>query len=81
MDKYTVITGASSGIGYAAAKTFAKRGKNLFLIARRLEQLEQLKLEISKISNVKVNIITADLSIAKNIYDVYSKLKSYFVET
>lgn len=81
MDKYTVITGASSGIGYAAAKAFAKRGKNLILIARRLEQLERLKSEISEISNVKVNIISADLSIIENVYDVYSKLRQYFVET
>ena len=27
--KYTVITGASSGIGYEAALAFAARGKNL----------------------------------------------------
>ena len=80
MDKYTVITGASSGIGYAAAKAFAKCGKNLILIARRLEQLERLKSEISEISNVKVNIISADLSIIENVYDVYSKLRQYFVE-
>ena len=30
--KYTVITGASSGIGYAAALAFASRGKNLVLV-------------------------------------------------
>lgn len=41
--KYTVITGASSGIGYEAAKAFAKRGKNLIIIARRREKLEELK--------------------------------------
>lgn len=81
MDKYTVITGASSGIGYAAAKAFARRGKNLILIARRLEQLEQLKSDIGKTSDVKVVIITADLSITENVYDVYSKLNQYFVET
>lgn len=81
MDKYTVITGASSGIGYAAAKAFAKRGKNLILIARRSERLEQLKSEISEISDVKVVIITADLSITENVYNVYSKLKQYFIET
>ena len=81
MDKYTVITGASSGIGYAAAKVFARRGKNLILIARRSEQLEQLRSEISEIFDVKVVTITADLSVIENVYDVYSKLKPYFAET
>ncbi len=41
--KYTVITGASSGIGYQTALAFAERGKNLILAARREEKLEELK--------------------------------------
>jgi len=45
--KFTVITGASSGIGYATAIAFAKRGKNLIVIARRQEPLEKLKQEIA----------------------------------
>lgn len=36
-NKYTVITGASSGIGYETAKAFASRGKNVIIIARRKE--------------------------------------------
>ena len=32
--RYTVITGASSGIGYETAKVFAGRGSNLILVAR-----------------------------------------------
>ncbi|MCZ6914366.1 MAG: SDR family NAD(P)-dependent oxidoreductase [Rickettsia endosymbiont of Ixodes persulcatus] len=35
--KYTVITGASSGIGYETALAFATRGKNLIIAARRTE--------------------------------------------
>ena len=46
--KYTVITGASSGIGYEAAKAFAGRGKNLVIAARRRDNLEMLKKEILK---------------------------------
>ncbi len=37
--KYTVITGASSGIGYATALEFAKRGSNLVIVARREKEL------------------------------------------
>ncbi|RPK05429.1 hypothetical protein BSBH6_02131 [Bacillus subtilis] len=40
--KYTVITGASSGIGYETVLAFAKRWKNLILAARREDKLEEL---------------------------------------
>ena len=44
--KYTVITEASSGIGYETAKAFAGREKNLVITAKRRENLEMLKKEI-----------------------------------
>lgn len=41
-----VITGASAGIGAAAAHRFAKEGCRIVLLARRLDRLEQLQKEL-----------------------------------
>ena len=45
-NKYTLITGASSGIGYESAKLFASKGKNLIIVARTKNNLIELKTEI-----------------------------------
>lgn len=80
-NSYIVITGASSGIGYAAAKAFAQRNKNLIIIARRQTNLNHLKQEILH-TNPLLDVIikTADLSIIKNVYQTYSALKGYHIE-
>jgi len=41
--KTVVITGASSGIGEAAAVALAKRGATVCLVARRVEELERVR--------------------------------------
>ena len=80
--KYTVITGASSGIGYETAKAFASRGKNVIIIARRLEKLHELKEDISrKFPVAEVVIKAADLTKSQNVYQLYEELKSYDLET
>lgn len=80
--KYTVITGASSGIGYSTAQAFAKRGKNLILVARRKEQLENLQKNLLA-TNPQLDVVIKvyDLSILKNVYELYESLASYKIET
>lgn len=46
--KTVFITGASSGIGRALSLEFAGRGYDLFLAARRLDALEEVKAEIAR---------------------------------
>ncbi|OMF11544.1 oxidoreductase [Paenibacillus amylolyticus] len=80
--KYTVITGASSGIGYETALAFAARGKNLILVARRLDKLEELKSTIQSIDpKVTVIVHTSDLSVTAEAYALYNDLKEYEIET
>lgn len=47
LDKTIIITGASSGIGAAAARLFASEGANVVLAARRSDDLKLLAGEIS----------------------------------
>ncbi|MBE9605764.1 SDR family oxidoreductase [Acetobacteraceae bacterium H6797] len=47
-DKVIIITGASSGIGEAAAKLLASKGAKVVLGARRTDKLEQIVDEIQK---------------------------------
>lgn len=82
MKKYVVITGASSGIGYATAKQFAKRKKNLILIARRVANLVKLKNDIEKeVPEVEVLIKAIDLTKINRLEKLFSELDLYFIET
>ena len=66
-----LITGASSGIGRDMARILAKRGYDLILVARRKERLLELKKEL----NTNITVIAMDLSVVKNNYKLYEKVK------
>jgi NAD(P)-dependent dehydrogenase (short-subunit alcohol dehydrogenase family) len=60
--KLVVITGATSGIGYAVARKFASKGADLICINRNKERSEALKHEIESVYKVKCDYILADFS-------------------
>src|SRR4051812_15502191 len=58
-----LITGASSGIGWALARAFATEGAQLVLLARRLERLEALAESIAASGAPAPIAIKCDLSV------------------
>ena len=48
--KVVLLTGASSGIGYAIGKLFAEKGAVVYAMARRAEKLEDLKKDAEGLS-------------------------------
>ena len=51
--KTVLITGASQGIGAAAAKTFMQAGANVMMTARNLDKLEKIKKEYIEIQVIR----------------------------
>lgn len=72
--KLVVISGATSGIGYAVAKKYASMGANILCINRNLQKSEQLKKEIESQYAVSCNFLIADLSSLEETHRVASQL-------
>ena len=64
--RVAVISGASSGLGKQMAKGFAKQGANLVLLARRIERLDEYKVELEE-CGVKVLTIKCDVTSSEDI--------------
>ena len=64
-DKVAVVTGASSGIGYATALALAKAGAKVAAGARRVDKLELLQKEIQK-SDGQILIEKLDVKIKED---------------
>ena len=64
--RVAVITGASSGLGKQMAKGFAEAGADLVILARRIERLEKLKVELEQ-KGVKVLPIKCDVTSTEDI--------------
>jgi len=73
MSAYTLITGASGGIGYEFAKVFASHGHSLVLVARSKDALEKLASEIRASNKVSVEVIAMDLSKDESPQELFQK--------
>ena len=80
-ENYSLITGASSGIGLEISKYLASKKHNLILTARNEKRLKDISKKLSNNFKIKCDYISCDLSMIespKEIYD-YCKSKKYNV--
>jgi len=77
--KIVIVTGASSGIGEATAREFAREGAKVVLAARRVDRLESLAKEIAAMgTGAEALVVQADLSKLEDIQSLIAKTLEKF---
>lgn len=76
---YTIITGASQGLGKALAYECASRGMNLVLISLPNEGLYNLQKEIISTYHVSVRVFEADLTVRTSINRLVLQLQNFSI--
>lgn len=72
-----LITGASAGLGRGMAREFARKGRNLALCARRLDQLQELRAELLLINpNIRVCVAALDVGEHDRVFEVFRSFQS-----
>ncbi|MCE5347481.1 MAG: SDR family oxidoreductase [Bacteroidales bacterium] len=76
-DKVVIVTGASSGIGEATAREFARNGSKVVLAARSEGKLSKIVEEI-KAQNLEANFVKTDVSREEDCKRLVEKTIEYY---
>ncbi len=75
-NKSVLITGGTSGIGFALARVFAEHHFNLVIVARKQEELLQAKLTLEQGYDITVQTIQKDLIAELAAHELHAELAS-----
>ena len=79
--RVALITGASTGLGFAMAKEFAASGASVAMLARKMDVLTKAKAEVAQAagkSNGRFEAYTCDVSKAEPIAATWKKVEADF---
>lgn len=71
-----LITGGTSGIGAAFARTLAARGDDLVLVARNADRLSEMATDLKERYAISVETISADLAVRDDVIGIAERLTS-----
>jgi short-subunit dehydrogenase len=75
-----LVTGASSGIGTDLARAFARSRRDLVLVARSRERLEELARELVAAHGVRVRVVVSDLASPGAAASIHATLRAEGVD-
>lgn len=76
MKNIGLITGASSGIGKELARLHAEKGRDLIIVARREDELKELKKGLESRCKVKVKVIVKDLTTPNACQEIFDEVSA-----
>ncbi|MFK5956170.1 MAG: SDR family oxidoreductase [Planctomycetota bacterium] len=73
---WSLVTGASSGLGADFARQLAEQGRNVILVARREQALKDLALELREQHGVLVEVVVQDLGAHDAAQQLFTKTET-----
>ena len=77
MKKVALITGGSSGLGYALAEILGKEGHTIIILARNQEKINKAVAALTAM-NITAKGISCDITNENGLKDVYTKVKTEY---
>ncbi len=78
--KWTLITGATGGLGNAFSRLYASTGCNLLLQGRSFEQLDALKAQLLKEHSVQIEVCVCDFTQNESFSEFCKFLNNFEIE-
>ncbi len=73
--KYALVTGASSGIGWHISEELARKGYDIVAVSNQPDRLDDLKKKLEDDYRISVSLVNTDLSLENSAQEIYDYCK------